>query len=149
MIASVARNAVATVLVLVVAFRIRFRPQAGPADWLAVAGVFLVFILAMSWLSAAVGLLTRSPEAASGFTFFVIFLPYPSSAFVPIETMPSWVQGFAEHQPVTPVVETLRGLLLDMPVGSNPTLALAWSAGVLLASIGLSAVVFRHRTSSS
>lgn len=75
-IASLARNAVATMLVLVVAFLIGFRPQAGPADWLAVAGVLLAFILAMSWLSAAVGLLTRSPEAASGFTFFVIFLPY-------------------------------------------------------------------------
>jgi ABC-2 type transport system permease protein len=95
-----------------------------------------------------VGLLARSPEAASAFTFFAIFLPYPSSAFVPIDTMPSWIQGFAENQPVTPIVETLRGLLLDLPVGTNAILAVAWSAGILLASMGLSMVLFRRRTSS-
>jgi ABC-2 type transport system permease protein len=147
-IASLVRNSVATLLVLVVAFLIGFRPQAGLTEWLAVAGVLLLFVLSFSWLSAAVGLLTRSPEAASGFTFFVIFLPYPSSAFVPIETMPSWIHPFAEHQPITPIVETLRGLLLDLPIGSNAILAVAWSAGILLASIGLSMVLFRRRTSS-
>jgi ABC-2 type transport system permease protein len=146
-VASMARNAVATLLVLLVALLIGFRPQAGPWEWLAVAGVLFVFILAISWLSAAVGLLTRSPEAASGFTFFVIFLPYPSSAFVPIETMPSWIQGFAELQPVTPIVETLRGLLLDMSVGSNAILAVAWSVGILVGSIGLCVVLFHRRTS--
>jgi ABC-2 type transport system permease protein len=106
----------------------------------------LLFILAISWLSPAVGLLARSPEAASGFTFFVIFLPYPSSAFVPIDTMPGWIQGFAEHQPVTPVIESLRGLLLGLPTGSNPALALAWSAGILAVSIALCIVLFRRRT---
>jgi ABC-2 type transport system permease protein len=106
----------------------------------------LAFILAISWLSAAVGLLARSPEAASGFTFFVIFLPYPSSAFVPIDTMPGWIQGFAEHQPVTPVIESLRGLLLGPPTGSNPALALAWSSGILAVSIALCVVLFRRRT---
>jgi ABC-2 type transport system permease protein len=144
--ASVARNLASTVLVLGVAFLIGFRPSAEPLDWLAAAGVLLVFMLAISWLSAAIGLLARSPEAAGGFTFFMAFLPYPSSAFVPIDTMPSWLHGFANNQPVTPVIETLRGLLLDTPVGTSPWLALAWCGGILVASVALAGVLFRRRT---
>ncbi len=117
--ASVARNLASTVLVLGVAFLIGFRPSAGTADWLAAGGVLLLFILAISWLSAAVGVLARSPEAAG---------------------------GFANHQPVTPVIETLRGLLLDAPVGSSPWLALAWCGGILAASVALASVLFRRRT---
>jgi ABC-2 type transport system permease protein len=145
--ASVARNLASTVLVFGVAFLIGFRPSAGPLDWLAAGGVLLVFMLAISWLSAAVGLLARSPEAAGGFTFLMAFVPYPSSAFVPIETMPTWLHGFAEHQPVTPVIETLRGLLLGTPVGSSPWQALAWCVGILVVSVALSGVLFRRRTS--
>jgi ABC-2 type transport system permease protein len=145
--ASVARNATSTVLVLAVAFLIGFRPHAGPLQWLAAAAILLAFVLAISWLSAAVGLLARSPEAASGFTFFVMFLPYPSSAFVPVHTMPSWIHGFAEHQPVTPVIESLRGLLLDTPVGNTPWVALAWSGGILVVSTAASGVLFGRRTS--
>jgi ABC-2 type transport system permease protein len=145
-VASLARNAASTVLVFGVAFLIGFRPDAGPADWLAAAGVLFAFVLAISWLSAAIGLLTRTPEAASGFTFFVMFLPYPSSAFVPIDTMPTWIHGFAEHQPVTPVIETLRGLLLGTPVGNSPWQALAWCAGFLAISVAASGLLFRLRT---
>lgn len=144
--ASVARNTASTILVFGIAFLIGFRPSAGPLDWLAAVGILLLFILAVSWLSAAVGLLATSPEAASGFTFFVMFLPYPSSAFVPIHTMPTWIHGFAEHQPATPVIETIRGLLLDTPVGTSPWLALAWCGGILLASVALSSLLFRRRT---
>jgi ABC-2 type transport system permease protein len=144
--ASAVRNLASTVLVFGVAFLIGFRPQAGPAAWLAAIGVLLAFILAISWLAAAVGVLARSPEAAGGFTFFIMFVPYASSAFVPIETMPSWLHGFARDQPVTPVIETLRGLLLDQPVGDSPWQALAWCGGILVASIALAAVLFRRRT---
>jgi ABC-2 type transport system permease protein len=144
--ASMARNLAATVLVFGVAFLIGFRPSAGPLEWLAAGGVLLVFMLAISWLSAAIGLLARSPEAAGGFTFFMAFVPYPSSAFVPIDTMPTWLHGFAEHQPITPVIETLRGLLLGTPVGNSPWLALAWCAAILVASIALAGVLFRRRT---
>ena len=104
--------------------------------------------MAVSWLSAAVGLLARSPEAAGGFTFFVMFLPYPSSAFVPTSTMPSWIQGFASHQPITEVTETLRSLLLGTPAGSHPWLALAWCTGILAASVGLAGVLFRRRAAA-
>jgi ABC-2 type transport system permease protein len=144
--ASIARNLASTMLVLGVAFLIGFRPSAGPTDWLAAGGVLLLFILAISWLSAAVGVLAKSPEAAGGFAFFMVFLPYPSSAFVPIDTMPAWLHGFANHQPVTPVIETLRGLLLDAPRGNSPWLALAWCGGILAASVALSSVLFRRRT---
>jgi ABC-2 type transport system permease protein len=145
-VASVARNLASTLLVFAVAFAIGFRPEAGLTGWLAAIGVLVAFIFALSWLSAAVGLLASSPEAASGFTFFVMFVPYPSSAFVPIDTMPTWLHWFAENQPATPVIESLRGLLLDTPVGDAPWLALAWSAGILALSIAASVVLFRRRT---
>jgi ABC-2 type transport system permease protein len=145
-VASVVRNLASTLLVLGVALIIGFRPAAGPLDWLAVAGVLLLFVSAISWLSAAVGLLVRSAEAAGGFTFFVMFLPYPSSAFVPIDSMPGWIHGFAEHQPSTPVIEALRGLMLGTDVGTAPWVALSWSAGILLVSVAAAGALFRRRT---
>jgi len=146
-VASVIRNAASTVLVFGIAFLIGFRSDADLMGWIAAAGVLLMFILAISWLAALVGVLARSPEAANGFTFFLMFLPYASSAFVPIDTMPTWLQGFSAHQPVTPVIESVRGLLTGTPVGNAPWLAIAWCAGILLVSVVLSAVAFRRRTS--
>jgi ABC-2 type transport system permease protein len=143
--ASVVRNLVSTALVLAVAVGIGFRPTAGPLGWLGAAGVLVAFLVAVSWFSAAIGLLARSPEAAGGFTFVVTFLPYPSSAFVPVETMPSWLQGFATHQPVTSVIESLRGLLLGMPVGTAAWEALAWSAGIVAVSVAAAGVLFARR----
>ena len=146
-VASLARNAASMVLVLGVAYLIGFRAHAGAAGWLGAAGILLLFILAISWLAAAIGLLAKSAEAASGYTFFLMFLPYPSSAFVPISTMPGWLHGFARDQPVTPVIECVRGLLLGSPVGAGVwLLALTWCSGIILASITLAAVLFRRRT---
>ena len=144
--ASVVRNTASTIIVFGVAFAIGFRPHAGLPAWLVAAGILLLFILAISWLSAAVGVAARSPEAAGGFTFLVMFLPYPSSAFVPIDTMPTWLHGFARHQPTTPVIETIRGLLLGTPVGSSPWQALAWCGGILAVSVTLATTLFRRRT---
>ncbi|MFJ8585628.1 ABC transporter permease [Streptomyces sp. NPDC093595] len=144
--ASLARNLMSTGLVLGVAFLIGFRPAASAAGWLAALGLLFAFILAISWLSAAIGLVARTPEAAGGFTFFMMFLPYPSSAFVPIDTMPSWLHGFADHQPVTPVIESLRALLLGRPAGDAPWIALAWCAGLLALGIAVSGTLFRVRT---
>ncbi|MFI6944275.1 ABC transporter permease [Streptomyces sp. NPDC050418] len=144
--ASAARNLIATTLVFGLAFAIGFRPAATLAGWLAALGILLAFILALSWLSAAVGLLAKSPEAAGGFTFFVSFLPYPSSAFVRTEDMPTWLQGFAAHQPISQVIESLRGLLLGQPVGWTPWIALGWCAGILLASVVGAGWLFRWRT---
>jgi ABC-2 type transport system permease protein len=142
--ASVVRNAASTVLVLAVGLAIGFRPSAGALEWLGVAGVLLAFVLAISSLAAALGLLVGSPEAANGVTFIVMFLPYASSAFVPVDTMPSWLQGFAAHQPITPVVETVRGLLLGGP--TEAWTALGWCAGILVVSVAASGALFRRRT---
>jgi ABC-2 type transport system permease protein len=144
--ASVMRNAVATSLVFAVAIGLGFRPEADVLAWLGAIGILLAFVLALSWLSAAMGLLAGSPEAANGFTFFVMFLPYASSAFVPVDTMPSWLQGFAGHQPVTPVVDTLRGLLLDQPVGDAWWQALLWCAGIAAVSVVAAAALFGRRS---
>jgi len=143
--ASLVRNLASTVLVFGVAFAIGFRPHGSPPAWLAAVGVLVLFILAMSWLSAAVGLLARSVEAASGFSFLVMFLPYPSSAFVPISTMPDWLHGFARHQPATPVIESIRGLLLGTPIGSAAWQAVAWCLAIMLASVVAAGVLFRRR----
>ena len=145
--ASIVRNAVSTILVLGVGLLVGFRPHAGPLGWLAAAGIMLAFILAVSWLAAAIGLVAGSPEAANGFTFLLMFLPYASSAFVPINTMPPVLRGFAHHQPVTPVIESVRGLLMGTPAGASPWLALAWCGGILGVSVALSGVLFRHRAS--
>ena len=144
--ASVARNIASTVLVFGVACLIGFRPHAGLPGWLGAAGVLLMFILAMSWLAAAFGLAVKTPEAASGFLFVVAFLPYASSAFVPVATMPSWIRGFASHQPVTPATETIRGLMLGTPVGTAPWLALGWCGGILALAVILSGWLFTRRT---
>jgi ABC-2 type transport system permease protein len=145
-VASVARNILSTVLVFGIAFLIGFRPEADALGWFAASGILLLFVLAMSWLSAGIGLIAKSAEAANGFTFFVMFLPYASSAFVPINTMPSWLQGFARHQPVTPVTEAIRGLLLGTPVGDNAWIALLWCTGITLAALVLCAALYRRRT---
>ncbi|MFD9425227.1 MULTISPECIES: ABC transporter permease [unclassified Streptomyces] len=145
-VASTVRNLVSTTLVFGVAVLIGFRPAATATGWLAVAAVLLAYIVALSWISAAIGLLARTPEAAGGFTFFMSFLPYPSSAFVPIDSMPGWLHGFADHQPITPAIESLRGLLLNQPVGNTPWIALTWAAGILVVAVALSGVLFRART---
>ncbi|MFE6223656.1 MULTISPECIES: ABC transporter permease [unclassified Streptomyces] len=145
-VATVARNLLATALVLGVAALIGFRPAATPAGWLAAVALIVAYLTVVSWLSAAAGLVTRTPEAAGAVTFLMMFVPYPSSAFVPIDTMPGWLHGFAEHQPVTPLIETLRGLLLDQPVGDAPWTALAWLGGLLLLAVAASGTLFRLRT---
>ncbi|WP_433401204.1 ABC transporter permease [Streptomyces sp. CA-146814] len=144
--ASTVRNLCATVLVFGVALLIGFRPAASWSGWLLAATVLIAYIVALSWISAAIGLLARSPEAASGFTFFMSFLPYPSSAFVRIESMPSWLHGFAENQPITPAIDSLRLLLLDQPAGNTPWIALAWAGGMLAVAMVASGALFRMRT---
>lgn len=144
-VASALRNLISSALVLGVAYAIGFRAHASPAAWLAAAGILLAFILAVSAVSVVIGLLVTSPEAANGCTFALLFLPYPSSAFVPIATMPAWLQGFARHQPATPVIESVRGLLLHQPLGTRPWMALAWCGAICALAVAGSAVAFRRR----
>jgi ABC-2 type transport system permease protein len=143
-IASILRNLVSTVLVLGVALLLGFDPTASALEWLGVLGVLLAFMAAISWLAAAFGLLARSAEAAGAFSFIVLFLPYVSSAFVPPESMPAALEAIARHQPITPIVETLRSLMLGTP-GGDALVALTWCLG--FAAIGCAAAVllFRRR----
>jgi ABC-2 type transport system permease protein len=143
-VASIARNLVSTGLVLGVAVVIGFDPSAGVLDWLGVLGLLLAFMGAVSWLAAAFGLLARSAESAGAFSFFVLFLPYLSSAFVPPETMPASLQWISEHQPVTPVTETLRALLLGTP-GDDALVAVAWCLGFAAIGVVAAAALFRRR----
>lgn len=145
-VASVARNMVSSTLVMGIALAIGFRPHASIAAWLAAVAVLVVFVSAFSWLSAAFGLLVTSPEAAGGIMFVLMFLTYASSAFVPVRTMPWWLHGFADNQPATPVIETLRGLLLGTgATASHAVLAVAWCAGITVASILAAALLWRRR----
>jgi len=145
-VASVARNALATALVIGVAFLTGFRPDAGALEWLAVAGVLLLWVLALSWVAVCFGLIARTVEGANGFTFLVLFLPYLSSAFVPVETMKAGLRAVAANQPVTPITETLRGLLLGTPIGSHGWQAVLWCGALLIGAYGAASVLFRRRT---
>jgi ABC-2 type transport system permease protein len=144
--ASLLRNIVSTLLVTAVAFGIGFRPHSSVAGFAAALGILVLFVAAVSWFAAGFGLLVRAPEAANSAMFFLMFFCYASSAFVPVRTMPTWLRGFASHQPATPITETIRGLLLGTPTGHQPALALAWCGGILVASVALSACLFRRRT---
>jgi ABC-2 type transport system permease protein len=143
--ASLARNLVSTAIVVGVAYGIGFRPQASVMEWLGVLGLLALFVLAMSWLSVVFGLIAKTVEGAGGFSFFVLFLPYVSSAFVPTHTMPKALQFVAENQPITPIIETTRGLLLGTPVGDSAWLAVAWCGGIFVVSYVLARYLFGRR----
>jgi ABC-2 type transport system permease protein len=149
-VASLVKNLVTTAIVFGVSMALGFRPEASVLEWLAAVGMILLFVGWITWLAALVGVLVRSPDAAGGFSFFVMFLPYVSSAFVPVDTLPSWLRGFAEHQPVTPVIETVRNLLAgDVAATADPTgvamLAVAWCLGLGLLFAVAAGLAFRAR----
>ncbi|MET8349145.1 MULTISPECIES: ABC transporter permease [unclassified Micromonospora] len=146
-VASVARNLVSTAVVVAVSLLLGFRPTASVLDWVALLGLLALFMCGISALSAAFGLLVTNAEAAGAFSFVVLFLPYVSSAFVPPETMPDFLQGFARNQPMTPLVETVRGLLVGGPVAESAPAALAWAIGFLVVGVAASGVLFRRRAS--
>lgn len=133
-IGSLLQTLVVLVLVVAVALAIGFRPTASPLAWLATAGLLLLFAVALIWLSAALGLAAKSVETASNTPMFLTLLPFLSSGFVPTDTMPAGLRQFAEYQPFTPVTQTVRALLTNNPVGTHAIVAIAWSAGIALAS---------------
>lgn len=124
-----------------------FRPNADAGEWALVIGLALVFTLAISWLSAILGLLVKSLEAAQWIGFVLIFpLTFISSAFVPTETMPSVLRAFAENQPITHVIDAMRAWLVGTPLGDSGWLALVWSVGIIIVCMPLAAALFRRRT---
>jgi ABC-2 type transport system permease protein len=144
-IASVVRNLAACVPVMGVALLLGFRPEASPLGWLAAIGYATLTIIAFTWLACAAGLVL-SVDAAASINFVFLFLPYVSSGFVPVDTMPAWLRGFAENQPFTPIIETLRDLLGGQAPGEAGWLALAWLVGILVVSYVAATVLYRTRT---
>ncbi len=127
---SLVSNAISLVVIMLVAFVMGFRSSAYPTAWLAVAGILALFTLALTWLAVIPGLTAKTIDGASAFSYPLIFLPFISSAFVPTDTMPTPVRAFAEHQPVTAIVNTLRSLLGGQPAGTDIWTALAWCTGI-------------------
>lgn len=142
---SLVANVISLVVVVLVAIVMGLRSDAGVAAWLAVAGILILFTLALTWIAVIPGLTAKSVDGAGAFAYLLIFLPFVSSAFVPTTTMPGPVRAFADHQPVTSVVNTVRDLLAQQPVGSEIWVALAWCVGVLLVTYVVANLIYRRK----
>ena len=127
---SLVSNAISVVVIILIALIMGFRSGAGVLEWLEVAGILVLFTLALTWLAVIPGLTATSVDGASAFSYPLIFLPFISSAFVPTATMPTVVRVFAENQPVTSIVDTVRSLLNSEPIGNQIWIALAWCVGI-------------------
>jgi ABC-2 type transport system permease protein len=144
-ITSVIANLVSLVLVVVVAVAIGFRTAAGLVAWLEVLGIVVLFTMALTWLAVSAGLAATSPDGAGAFAYPLIFLPFVSSAFVATGGMPGPVKWFAEHQPVTSIVSTLRNLYAEQPLGNDMWIALAWCLALLVVAYALGMQTYRRK----
>jgi len=144
---SLVSNMVSVVVVVLVALLMGFRTRAGLLAWLAVAGILILFTLALTWLAVIAGLSAKTVDGASAFSYPLIFLPFISSAFVPTDTMPAPVAWFAENQPVTPIVNTIRDLFAQQPVGDDIWIALAWCVGIRVVAYFAAMAIYRRKIS--
>lgn len=144
-LASLAANLTSVVVVVLVALAMGFRSGAGVLAWLEVAGLLVLLTLALTWLAVIPGLTATSVDGASAFSYPLILLPFVSSAFVPTDSMPGPVRAFAEHQPVTSIVDTIRALLAGDPVGSGAWLAVGWCLGILAVAYVVATALYRRR----
>jgi len=143
--ADLVRNVITGIIIILAGFAVGFRPNAGVVEWLYVIGLSLLFTLAISWLSAILGLLVKSLEAAQWAGFVLIFpLTFVSSAFVPTETMPKVIRAFAENQPITHTINAIRAWLVGTPLGDSAWLAVAWSLALIAISIPITSWLFRR-----
>jgi ABC-2 type transport system permease protein len=143
---SLVSNAISVVVIVLVAFVMGFRSSAGVLAWLAVAGILVLFTLALTWIAVIAGLSAKSTDGAGAFSYPIIFLPFVSSAFVPTASMPGPVRAFAENQPITSIVNTIRALFQQQPVGGEIWIALAWCAGILVIASAVAMVAYRRKT---
>ena len=143
---SVVSTLISVVIVVLVALLMGFRSGAGVLAWLAVAGILVLFTLALTWIAVIAGLSAKTPDGAGAFAYPLVFLPFISSAFVATETMPGPVRAFADNQPVTSIVNTIRDLLAQQPVSATIWTALAWCAGILVAGYVFATIAYRRRT---
>jgi ABC-2 type transport system permease protein len=144
---SLAANVISLVVVVGVAVGMGFRSGARVSAWLAVAGILILFTLALTWVAVIPGLTAKSVDGAGAFSYPLIFLPFISSAFVPTRTMPSPVRAFADNQPTTSIVNTIRDLLTQQPVGTDIWTALAWCVGILIVAYIFASISYRRRIS--
>jgi ABC-2 type transport system permease protein len=144
---SLAANLVSVAVVIGVALLMGFRTGASLAAWLSVAGLLVLFILALTWIAVIAGLSAKSVDGASAFSYPLIFLPFISSAFVPTGSMPGPVAWFAENQPVTSIVNTIRALFAQEPVGSDIWITLAWLVGILVIAYAFATSIYRRKIS--
>jgi len=144
---SLVANVISLVVVVLVALLMGFRSGAGVLSWLAVAGILSLFTLALTWLAVIPGLTAKSVDGASAFSYPLIFLPFISSAFVTTETMPGPVRAFAENQPVTSIVNTIRDLYTRQPVGTDIGIALAWCLGLLAVAYAVAIGIYHRKIS--
>lgn len=143
------RNIISGVIIVVIGFAVGFRPNASLADWLCVFALGVLFTLAISCLSAILGLWVKSLEAAQWIGFVLIFpLTFISSAFVQTSTLPAGLKAFAENQPLTHVINAMRSWLVGTPMGDSAKLAVIWCVGIILVSVPLTGYMFRRRSNS-
>ena len=142
---SLAANVISLVVVVLVAVGMGFRSGAGALAWLAVVGILILFTLALTWIAVIPGLTAKSIDGASAFAYPLIFLPLISSAFVPTGTMPGPVRAFADNQPVTSIVNTIRDLFTQQPVSSSIWTALAWCLGILIVAYALATATYHRK----
>ena len=142
---SLVSNLISLVIVMLVALLMGFRSPAGVLAWLGVAGILMLFTLTVTWLAVIAGLSAKTTDGAGAFSYPIIFLPFISSAFVPTDTMPGPVRAFAEHQPVTSIVNAIRDLITQQPVSSDIWRALAWCFGVLVVAYALAMATYRRK----
>ena len=142
---SLVSNAISAMIIVLVGLLMGFRSSAGVLAWLAVAGILLLFTLALTWVAVIAGLSASSTDGATAFSYPIIFLPFVSSAFVPTDTMPGPVRAFAENQPVTSIVNATRALLERQPVGGDIWVAIAWCAGITVVAYAFAMVAYRRK----
>jgi len=145
-IGDLVRNALSTVVLLIVALLMGFRPTASFSEWLLIIGILILFTLAFSWMAAIMGLLAKSVEAVQWMTFFFVFpLTFASAAFVPTASMPGVLRVFAENQPVTHVIEAIRALMIGTPIGNHGWIAALWCIGIIAIAMPVASYLFRTR----
>ncbi len=143
---SLVANLISLFVVVLVALLMGFRSGAGVLAWLAVVGILGLFTLALTWLAVIPGLTAKTADGASAFAYPLVFLPFISSAFVPTDTMPGPVRAFAEHQPVTSIVDAIRAIFAQQAVGTDIWIALAWCVGILVVAYVVAMITYRRKT---
>jgi len=143
--AAILRNAITTIVIIGIAFAVGFRPEANFGQWIIMLAMFLAFIVVINWLAILIGMISKTAESASSTLSLIAVLPYVSSGFAPTESMPNGIRHFAEHQPMTPIINTIRNMIMGQPAGNDLFIALAWIIGLFAIIFTLSMIVYKKR----